>query len=169
MRKAFGTISVAAIVATAEAFARSRLPSSSPFVGKHKDARTIEHGNGRVTNKMHTVKAAYNKYESFIERENLFKSRTAKNEASSFSEYFFGKQEPAKSRYSGSSHRLGADITQVLVNTDGTMWTGPMYMGGNILMDVVYDTGSDWLVIEGSDCNNCEGNTYNLDDSEGTP
>lgn len=49
------------------------------------------------------------------------------------------------------------------------MWTGPMYMGGNTLMDVVYDTGSDWLVVEGSDCSNCGGNTYDLDDSEGTP
>ena len=64
---------------------------------------------------------------------------------------------------------MGADITTGLVNTDGTMWTGPIYMGGNTLMDVVYDTGSDWLVIEGSDCGNCEGNKYNTADSEGTP
>ena len=49
------------------------------------------------------------------------------------------------------------------------MWTGPIYMGGNTLMDVVYDTGSDWLVVEGSDCGNCEGNKYNVADSEGTP
>lgn len=49
------------------------------------------------------------------------------------------------------------------------MWVGPIYMGGNTLMDVVYDTGSDWLVVEGSDCSNCEGNTYDIADSEGTP
>ena len=28
-------------------------------------------------------------------------------------------------------------------------------------MDVVYDTGSDWLVIEGIECDNCQGNTFN--------
>ena len=49
------------------------------------------------------------------------------------------------------------------------MWTGPMYMGGNTLMDVVYDTGSDWLVVEGSDCASCEGNTYDTANSDGTP
>jgi len=169
MRKAFGSISVAALVAH-EAAARHGLRNSSPFVGEHKDARTIEHGNGRVTNKMHTTKASYNKYESFIERENLFKNRQAKKEQNNtMYEFLFGKEESAQSKYNSSSHRLGAEHTQNLVNTDGTMWTGPMYMGGNTLMDVVYDTGSDWLVVEGSDCINCEGNTYDVNDSEGTP
>lgn len=28
------------------------------------------------------------------------------------------------------------------------------------MMDVVYDTGSDWLVVEGVSCSNCQGNTY---------
>lgn len=144
-------------------------------MGEHKDARTIAHGNGRVTAKMQAKPTSYNKYESFIERKDLFKNRkaaakAANNKQSAFSEFLFGKQEPTKaSKYSGSSHRLGADITQELVNLDGTMWTGPMYMGGTTLMDVVYDTGSDWLVVEGSNCSNCEGNTYNVDDSEGTP
>ena len=53
--------------------------NSSPFVGEHRDARTIEHGNGRVTSKMHPVKNAYNKYESFIQRDGLFKNRKAKS------------------------------------------------------------------------------------------
>ena len=35
-------------------------------------------------------------------------------------------------------------------------------MGQLSKMDVVYDTASDWLVIEGSDCSDCEGNTYNI-------
>ena len=37
------------------------------------------------------------------------------------------------------------------------MWTGEIFMGGTTKMDVVYDTGSDWLLIEGSLCENCEG------------
>jgi len=28
-------------------------------------------------------------------------------------------------------------------------------------MDVIYDTGSDWLAVEGSTCSTCEGNKYN--------
>ena len=27
-------------------------------------------------------------------------------------------------------------------------------------MNVIYDTGSDWVVLEGSSCANCKGNTY---------
>ena len=42
------------------------------------------------------------------------------------------------------------------------MWTGEIYMGKLTKMDVVYDTGSDWLVVEGSNCSNCEGNTYDI-------
>ena len=40
-------------------------------------------------------------------------------------------------------------------------------MGGNQPMDVVYDTGSDWLVVEGIDCFNCEGNIYDPQESLG--
>ena len=35
-------------------------------------------------------------------------------------------------------------------------------MGGLTKMDVVYDTASDWLIIEGADCENCEGNVYDI-------
>ena len=44
-----------------------------------------------------------------------------------------------------------------------------MFMGGTTEMDVVYDTGSDWLVMEGSSCSNCEGNLYDPSTSQGTP
>ena len=36
-------------------------------------------------------------------------------------------------------------------------------------MDVVYDTGSDWLVVEGNNCSSCEGNVYDPASSQGTP
>ena len=45
------------------------------------------------------------------------------------------------------------------------MWTGEIFMGKITKMDVVYDTGSDWLVVEGSECSNCEGNTYDIQPS----
>ena len=34
------------------------------------------------------------------------------------------------------------------------------------LMNVVFDTGSDWLAVEGKGCKNCLGNLY--DGSKGT-
>ena len=50
----------------------------------------------------------------------------------------------------------------ILDSTDGFVLTGEIYMGRLAKMDVIYDTGSDWLIVEGSDCTNCEGNTYNI-------
>ena len=48
------------------------------------------------------------------------------------------------------------------------MWTGEIVMGGNTKLDVVYDTGSDWLVIDGAGCSSCEGDVYDPADSLGT-
>lgn len=76
----------------------------------------------------------------------------------------------SRSKTQDKKFKLGsASLEHELVNEDGTMWTGELYMGGNVLMDVVYDTGSDWLVIEGSDCTDCEGNKYDTNDSSGDP
>ena len=41
-----------------------------------------------------------------------------------------------------------------------------MYMGSFYPIDVIFDTGSDYLVVEGSDCTNCEGNTYDITTSD---
>jgi hypothetical protein len=47
------------------------------------------------------------------------------------------------------------------------MWHGEIYMGtGSVPMDVIYDTGSDWLVMEGKNCTNCDDNTYDPDTSD---
>jgi hypothetical protein len=41
------------------------------------------------------------------------------------------------------------------------MYHGPLFFGTNQQeFDVVYDTGSDWVVIDGKSCKNCEGNFY---------
>lgn len=32
-------------------------------------------------------------------------------------------------------------------------------------MNVIYDNASDWLVVEGKDCGNCLGDTYNIEGS----
>lgn len=42
-------------------------------------------------------------------------------------------------------------------------------MGGVTELNVVYDTGSDWLVVESKTCDNCEGDTYDEAKSKGNP
>ena len=56
----------------------------------------------------------------------------------------------------------GGNFPIILDNSDGFVLTGEIYMGRLAKMDVIYDTGSDWLIVEGSECTNCEGNTYNI-------
>ena len=174
MRQAFGTLTAASIIAAA---AKAR--HSSPFVGEHRDAGSINHGEGNVTMKMKPTAAPWNKYESMLAKEGLFQDRWTY--VGSAKEAIFGKEESNLDRaiaakkegrkvYSGRSHKLGQDTIagHELTNLDGTMWTGEIYMGGNTLMDVVYDTGSDWLVVEGNSCSSCEGNKYNPANSEST-
>ena len=46
------------------------------------------------------------------------------------------------------------------------MWTGSVYMGSqNQALDVIFDNASDWLVLEGSSCTNCDGSTYAIENS----
>jgi len=46
------------------------------------------------------------------------------------------------------------------------MFTGEIVMGeSKKVIDVVFDTGSDWLVIPESDCKNCKGQKYNSSES----
>lgn len=45
------------------------------------------------------------------------------------------------------------------------MYVGSIMMGYSTELDVVYDTGSDWLVIEGSSCVTCQGDKYDITDS----
>lgn len=43
------------------------------------------------------------------------------------------------------------------------MWTGAIYMGSqNQALEVIFDNAADWLVMEGKDCTNCEGSTYDI-------
>ena len=62
-----------------------------------------------------------------------------------------------KNRVKDSSKiRLGDRHFKVEYDTvGGAMWTGTIYMGRFTPLDVVFDTGSDWLVIESTECENC--------------
>ena len=166
MRKALGVISALAIVEA------RRVSQTSPFVGENKDAHSVDHGDGNTSMRLRSTNATYNKYESMIVREGLFKGR--KSTYSAMKDFVFGKEETPlekalrnkhQAKYGASDRRLGQTIVNEMINTDGTMWVGPIYMGGNTKMDVVYDTGSDWLVMEDISCGNCEGNKYDIADS----
>ena len=170
MRKALGVISALALVEA------RRVSQTSPFVGENKDAHSVDHGDGNTSMRLRSTNATYNKYESMIVREGLFKGR--KSTYSAMKDFVFGKEETPlekalrnkhQAKYGASDRRLGQTIVNEMINTDGTMWVGPIYMGGNTKMDVVYDTGSDWLVMEDISCGNCEGNKYDIADSQGTP
>ena len=68
-----------------------------------------------------------------------------------------------------SKTRLGSSAGLELINLDGRMWVGPILMGGTVNLDVVYDTGSDWVSIESVTCLECEGDKYDFMLSEGKP
>ena len=81
MRKAFGTVVAAASVVEAK--------QTSPFVGEHANASTVDHGDGSISMRMKAVRAPYNKYENLIARDvDLFRDRKPVLER--LSEFFFG-------------------------------------------------------------------------------
>ena len=46
-------------------------------------------------------------------------------------------------------HRLGLDDQTALYNVENQLYYGPLFIGSeNIEMQVIFDTGSDWLMIE---------------------
>lgn len=77
------------------------------------------------------------------------------------SDYEAWKQRQTGPR--GTRKRLGVAEAQAQLHQaeGGAMFHGPMYFGtSQEQFDVIYDTGSDWLVVEGKNCTNCKGNTY---------
>jgi len=72
----------------------------------------------------------------------------------------------SKGKNKFGAHRLGQpinenDIKLNLVYGFDYLYQGSIYLGeSNMEMKLVYDTGSDWMIIEGRDCENCLGNRY---------
>ena len=161
MRKAFELLMGSASLA---------LVHASPFVGEHADKSSVDHGNGRVSMRMKAVKTNMNKYESLLYKGELFKDR--KSPIQQFSDLVFGPEvdeSVPQARIGTSFASTTSDYAVPLRNPDGTMWVGEVIMGGVKTMEVVYDTGSDWLVIESHTCSNCEGDKYDPRKSTGKP
>lgn len=62
--------------------------------------------------------------------------------------------------------RQTGPASKELTTADGAMWTGTVYMGSqNQALNVIFDNASDWLVVEGSSCDSCQGSTFNVESS----
>lgn len=63
----------------------------------------------------------------------------------------------------GKNKRLGANPQVNLNNRFSNMlYSGPLYIGSTQEKEeLIYDTGSDWLVIESAECRSCWGSNYN--------
>ena len=138
---------------------------ASPFTGGHSDAKHILRDDGSSAHKLEPKKAKNNKYSHMVSRKlniNPNDSFMAKMRHS-----LFGKTESelkfeqafdqihmlSKVRAINLKKQLGQaqlnDGFSVLLENDGVlMWVGEVLMGPTFSpMNVVFDTGSDWLVV----------------------
>ena len=74
-----------------------------------------------------------------------------------------GQENETGANEEDEAARFGDNHATVLSSQDGLLWTGEIYMGRFFKMDLIYDTASDWLMVEGASCVNCEGNTYDIE------
>ena len=63
-------------------------------------------------------------------------------------------------RNTNQSKRLGDGHIVAVLDQTAYVWTAAIYMGRFTPMNVLFDTASDWLVVEDVNCQNCEGNKY---------
>lgn len=60
-----------------------------------------------------------------------------------------------------------SDLKKLLSNEFNTMYFGELYVGNpEQKVQVIFDTGSDWLVLEAKECSNCLKNSYDAHLSE---
>ena len=140
----------------------------------HEDAAQTEAVTSATTNEtgtfstsMYATNTAHHKYESLISNNSWKPEREQ-----TWTEALFGENGPTKFETALDKHlasqrrrdtRLGQSSasSKTLESADGTLWTGSIYMGtNNEAIDVVFDTGSDWLLVEGKQCSSCDGTTY---------
>ena len=74
----------------------------------------------------------------------------------------FESQSKVKTRKSYRNplphHQLGESFVIDFTNYYNLYYTGPLYMGTSYEeVHVIYDTGSDWLVVETQACSSCTG------------
>jgi len=62
----------------------------------------------------------------------------------------------------GHGPKVGGDTYVDVTNYMNLQYTGPVVMGSSQkILDVIYDTGSDWLVVDTDFSSNCHDPVYN--------
>ena len=63
--------------------------------------------------------------------------------------------------------KVGGDTYVDITNYTNLQYTGPIVMGSSQkILDVIYDTGSDWLVLDTDFCGNCHDPVYDTRSSD---
>ena len=130
-----------------------------PFVGQHADANTVFHENGTISQRVEAKYVSNTKHAQLHSKDlNNMEAESDQSLFSSLSSTLFGSVAAEKKKLRQDS----GNIATILKNRQKFVWTGEIYMGKFSKMDVIYDTGSDWLSIEGADCETCDGNKYDI-------
>ena len=161
----------ALIVAALATLSESR-GAKHPFVGENANSSGVHRDDGTLSMRLGAKPGNYGKLDNFVSGEGLFE--TDLGYLGPYYETLFGEYKSefskkvdehlAAKESKTSKRKLGqaSSFPAVLDNETGYIWTGEMYMGQLSKLDVVYDTASDWLVVEGLDCDSCEGNRYDI-------
>lgn len=125
---------------------------------------------------MSAKKGVIDKYASMRDRDLQLEpyKKNSKSNWQILSDYFMGYTEgpnhfdtilksKRQQQSGGRKHKLGQSLVEADLISFGNTWVGSIYMGKSTELDVVFDTGSDWLVIESSSCDSCEDDKYDIE------
>ena len=140
--------------------------TASPFVGEHAESKRLTRDDGSTAVRMEPRTIGSTKYSHMIDSSISGSSSDHKSWLTLVRDFAFGRatnelvfeNNVAQHKKHFQKGRLGQDasFTTLLDAYGGLMFVGEVLMGEEMdRMDVVFDTGSDWLVIEGDDCYNC--------------
>ena len=66
-----------------------------------------------------------------------------------------------RTKFGGKDHRLGLNDRIAITFGYDNLYNLSIYVGeSDMEMKVIFDTGSDWLLVESRDCENCKGSKY---------
>ena len=155
-----------------------------PFTGENASANMVERPDGEgLSMRLQHAPAETNKYSAFVDTRMVIDGQ---EEVFSIFEFLWDSYMPSfdqfgldsfsskgHSKYERQAKRGGKShghklqaIQKDLRTTDGTVMFGTLFFGSQFQeLDLILDTGSDWLSIEGADCSNCLGSTYDSSES----
>ena len=151
--------------------------SANPFVGEHKDADMVQMENGGTSHRVHPVNSeGLNKYESLINKSVMSMRKSAEQTTW---EYFFGvsqdeldlqeilteeKLNTNTKKYTRG--RLGSKVSSDLrkVDSDSGVYLMKIYMNdiNLVLMNLLLDPATEEIIVEGSECDTCGLELYDI-------